>query len=369
MYDILSNALEDEPLKNISHPINPARLNGFFLPCIIFFSLSQCQTIAWAQQTPSVTQANNQSYVIGATLDEFSWLEGTWRGESPNGLVEQIWSEPLGESIIGTFRIHDGTKTIETQFYSLQEKEGVIELNICNLIANSKTNDRGETIVMGLGYQIAGRDSVFTPKVRSASNRIAIQRKAEDRYQINVRFTQNNIAYAFGAELTRIDSSKKKLFDRWPCVVISYGKGGGTSKIRLARPLSYYRENILPLDGELNWTKHHSHRIAENKIHFVGAIEKRNIYEIRLRLENDLYYDAIQIILLQREMDLYTPIYYIQVCETQVKLKQPWIDSDAVIARLYENAQISDSYDTRIRITKNGPTIMEQFVSDYTRDY
>lgn len=47
-----------------------------------------------------------------ASLDEVSWIAGHWRGEAFGGIAEEIWSEPLGESMMFVFRlVHDSTVT------------------------------------------------------------------------------------------------------------------------------------------------------------------------------------------------------------------------------------------------------------------
>jgi len=51
-----------------------------------------------------------------ASLSDISWLEGYWRGEKWGGQIEEIWSEPLAESMMGSFKfVSDG----EVSFYEL----------------------------------------------------------------------------------------------------------------------------------------------------------------------------------------------------------------------------------------------------------
>lgn len=76
----------------------------------------------------SQTNSNTLTYdsLVGspkATLAQVSWMEGHWKGEAFGGIVEELWSPPLGGSIMFTFRlVADG----KVSFY---ENGGIIEEN------------------------------------------------------------------------------------------------------------------------------------------------------------------------------------------------------------------------------------------------
>lgn len=51
-----------------------------------------------------------------ADLSAIAWMEGHWRGEAFGGITEEIWSPPLGGSMLFSFRlVNDG----EVSFYEL----------------------------------------------------------------------------------------------------------------------------------------------------------------------------------------------------------------------------------------------------------
>jgi len=51
-----------------------------------------------------------------ASLTEISWMEGHWKGEAFGGITEEIWSPPLGGSMMFSFKlVVDG----EVNFYEL----------------------------------------------------------------------------------------------------------------------------------------------------------------------------------------------------------------------------------------------------------
>ncbi len=58
-----------------------------------------------------------------ASLQEISWISGYWRGEAFGGTTEEIWSDPLGNSMMFSFKL---VVDNEIQFY---EVGGITENN------------------------------------------------------------------------------------------------------------------------------------------------------------------------------------------------------------------------------------------------
>lgn len=75
-----------------------------------FFSISTV-----AQQNHTVELPSGASSPE-ATLSDVEWIQGYWTGEALGGQVEEIWSEPLGESMMGSFKlVQDG----QVKFYEI----------------------------------------------------------------------------------------------------------------------------------------------------------------------------------------------------------------------------------------------------------
>lgn len=51
-----------------------------------------------------------------ATLDDVSWIAGHWKGEAFGGIAEEIWSPPLGDSMMFVFKLASEGKV---QFYEV----------------------------------------------------------------------------------------------------------------------------------------------------------------------------------------------------------------------------------------------------------
>lgn len=54
---------------------------------------------------------------IEPKLENISWISGNWKGEAFGGMVEENWSEPLGNSMMASFKlVVDG----QVKFYELE---------------------------------------------------------------------------------------------------------------------------------------------------------------------------------------------------------------------------------------------------------
>jgi len=82
-----------------------------------------------------------------ADLSQISWVEGHWRGEAFGGITEEIWSPPLGGSMMFSFKlVSDGV----VQFYELghiQEVNGTLLLQLKHFHGNLKGwEEKDETV-------------------------------------------------------------------------------------------------------------------------------------------------------------------------------------------------------------------------------
>lgn len=81
----------------------------------IFFILFAIPTICIGQN--NVMHVTEDSHSVTATISDVSWIAGHWKGEALGGEVEELWSPPLGGSMMGSFKlVSDGL----TNFYELQ---------------------------------------------------------------------------------------------------------------------------------------------------------------------------------------------------------------------------------------------------------
>jgi len=63
-----------------------------------------------------------------ATLDDVSWIQGHWKGEAFGGITEEIWSPPLGDSMMFQFKLVVENKVVFYEFGGIREEKGTLRL-------------------------------------------------------------------------------------------------------------------------------------------------------------------------------------------------------------------------------------------------
>lgn len=63
----------------------------------------------------------------GPRVEDFAWMAGHWRGEGLGGICEEMWTGPLGGSMVGLFRlIRDGELVFSEHLLLAREREGIV---------------------------------------------------------------------------------------------------------------------------------------------------------------------------------------------------------------------------------------------------
>ncbi|MCB1644904.1 MAG: hypothetical protein KDI36_05605 [Pseudomonadales bacterium] len=66
---------------------------------------------------PDLKFAKEGEKAPAADLSAVAWLQGHWRGEAFGGVTEEVWSAPLGGSMMGAFKL---VVNGEVQLYELE---------------------------------------------------------------------------------------------------------------------------------------------------------------------------------------------------------------------------------------------------------
>lgn len=77
------------------------------------------------------------SAIIAQTgIEKLSWLQGKWTTEKWGGTVEEYWSAPSGNSIIGMFRFMVDDKLRFSEHFAITEVGGNLTLRLRHFDAN-----------------------------------------------------------------------------------------------------------------------------------------------------------------------------------------------------------------------------------------
>jgi hypothetical protein len=82
-----------------------------------------------------------------ANLSDVDWIQGHWKGEALGGQVEEIWSPPLGESMMGSFKLVQNGKVKFYEIMTISETEKTLILRIKHFDAQLKGwEEKDETV-------------------------------------------------------------------------------------------------------------------------------------------------------------------------------------------------------------------------------
>lgn len=98
----------------------------FFWNPIIHFSQTHTLQLEAGQASPA------------AKIADAAWIQGHWRGEAFGGITEEIWSPPLGGSMMCAFKLVVNEEVKFYELVTLLEENGSLILRLKHFHANLK---------------------------------------------------------------------------------------------------------------------------------------------------------------------------------------------------------------------------------------
>ena len=94
-----------------------------------------CAGIVSAQETLQLSEGESSPK---ANLEDVSWIEGHWTGEAFGGIAEEIWSTPLGNSMMFVFRLVNDDKVSFYESGHIQQLDDSIILQLKHFDGNMR---------------------------------------------------------------------------------------------------------------------------------------------------------------------------------------------------------------------------------------
>jgi hypothetical protein len=117
-------------------------MRNLFLCYLLFFSI----TII-AQQAGQTLEFPKNGTSPQATLSDVQWIQGHWTGEALGGQAEEIWSPPLGESMMGSFKLVQDDKVKFYEIITISETEQTLIMRLKHFDAELKGwEEKDETV-------------------------------------------------------------------------------------------------------------------------------------------------------------------------------------------------------------------------------
>ncbi|MFI2741891.1 DUF6265 family protein [Zhouia sp. PK063] len=96
-----------------------------FIVCCFLLVLNVAQA-----QFKNTLKYTNSTISPKATLQDISWINGYWKGEAFGGIIEEIWSKPLGNSMMGSFKLVNDNKVSFYELCTITTKNNTLLLQL-----------------------------------------------------------------------------------------------------------------------------------------------------------------------------------------------------------------------------------------------
>ena len=107
----------------------------------IYFLLFICSFTAFAQNTLNY---NDEKGSPKATLQDVKWIVGNWTGEALGGICQETWSEPIGNSIMFSFKLVVDGKVAFYELGHIIEKDKTLLLQLKHFDGELKGWEKAE---------------------------------------------------------------------------------------------------------------------------------------------------------------------------------------------------------------------------------
>ena len=73
-----------------------------------------------------------------AKIEDVAWIAGHWQGEAFGGITEEVWSPPMGDGMVASFRLVVEGKTSFYEIETITEENGSLILRLKHFGADLK---------------------------------------------------------------------------------------------------------------------------------------------------------------------------------------------------------------------------------------
>jgi hypothetical protein len=92
----------------------------------------------------AVTDGSQAPFSIVATVADFAWLEGTWRGEWGPRVAELVWMAPQAGVMTGAFSLMETDKVLVIELFTIAQTPTGVELNIRHFTPELMAWEKGD---------------------------------------------------------------------------------------------------------------------------------------------------------------------------------------------------------------------------------
>ena len=133
-----------------------------YLKILSFIFITIISLTGFSQQSATNTlQLSENQTSPKASLDDVSWIQGHWKGEAFGGITEEIWSPPLGDSMMFSFKLVEDDKVVFYELGGIRQVDGTLIFQLKHFGNDFKGwEEKDETLDAKL-VQIKGNRAYF----------------------------------------------------------------------------------------------------------------------------------------------------------------------------------------------------------------
>jgi hypothetical protein len=137
------------------HPIRALILTALL-------ALMGIPAIASAGDSPSNTlKLDPRASPPKATIADMAWLQGRWVGTGLGGTVEEVWTPPSGNSMLGMFRLMKGDKIAFCEICTITEVGGSLLLRVKHFNGNLVGREEKDASIEFPLVKLAANEAFF----------------------------------------------------------------------------------------------------------------------------------------------------------------------------------------------------------------
>jgi len=113
--------------------------------------LATWSAIANGQKVSHTLSKDKATPSPAASIEDFTWIAGHWQGEAFGGQTEEVWTKPLGSSMMGSFKLVHGDKVTFYELCVLREIDNTVLFELKHFNEDLKGwEEKDETVAFPL---------------------------------------------------------------------------------------------------------------------------------------------------------------------------------------------------------------------------
>lgn len=120
---------------------------SFLIRSMLVVAVALGDAAAQSPRTEHTYKLDDPDMRPAATLEDVSWLVGSWEGEAFGNTFEEVWNPPSAGSMVGMFKLMDGDEVSFYELMLLVEEAGSLSLKVKHFNADFTAWEEKEEFV------------------------------------------------------------------------------------------------------------------------------------------------------------------------------------------------------------------------------